>query len=411
MDNFSRLLRLDSNAVRHPYDIYAELRHRRPAFFESESQVYVVSRYNDIVDVLRDTSTYSSHAAVGPGLGESMQNLLTGLDEEEADYLLLPIGIVTASGPEHARFRRLTNGFFTPRAVRRLAPGMRRLCAETLGRLPGAATVDVMAEFSRPFAVSVIADIVGVSTEDRSMFYRWSEQAAELVNGSAVTLETIHEYLRSAREFVPYFSRQIEIFRRSPSDCLLSEVAKLNDDGEALANRDLIQLMVFILTAGIDTATNFVTNCLWQLAENRTTADRLRSHPDEVDGFVEEVARLHSAVQAMFRTATRDTELAGVWIPAGSHLYLLYASGSRDETVFEHPDSLNFGCPKTGHLGFGHGAHFCLGANVARTEAAIAIESFLERYEAIELVQPEETLPYRPHLLGAALRTLPLSLA
>lgn len=98
-------------------------------------------------------------------------------------------------------------------------------------------------------------------------------------------------------------------------------------------------------------------------------------------------------------------------IPTGSQLYLLYASGSRDETVFEHPDSLNFGCPKTGHLGFGHGAHFCLGANVARTEAAIAIESFLERYEAIELVQPEETLPYRPHLLGAALRTLPLSLA
>ena len=391
-----RLFRLDQDAVRCPYPIFEQLREAAPVVWVDDIESFVVTRYEDVAHVLRHPEAFSSRMATGPVLARQMAEgiqTLAGRSGDGIESVLRRVNrgrtkvLLSADPPLHRRQRNLVNRAFTQRRVRESEGVIRSIAEGLVDGFEASGPVEFVTRFAVPLPLSVIADRLGVPRSDMADFKRWSDHFTVAIGNHQLGQDQLRSMLVSQAEFFSYFEALVEQRRREPEQDLLSELATARlPDGDALELPEILGMLNQFLVAGNETTTKLLAFSLRRLAEDPELAARLRSEPDLVEPFVEEMLRLEAPVQGLYRVAVEDCEVGGTAIPAGASLWLAYASANHDDAVFDRPDDLDmergFSQP---HLAFGFGEHFCLGAALARAEARIGISVLLERMSDIGL--------------------------
>jgi len=269
-----------------------------------------------------------------------------------------------------------------------------RLLSDVLADLSASGATDVVKRFAVGLPMTIIAMALGVADDDLATFKRWSDDIVMPVGNHSPSVEQVKGFLLSTKEFTEYFLAQIAVRKESPTEDLLSDIANARIDGEELTDDEQLGMLQQFLVAGNETTTNLIANIIRRLAEDPALQERVRAEPALIEGLVEEMLRLEAPVGGLFRQAKVDVEVAGTRIPAGDHLWLLFASANRDACKFAAPDEVD---PERAnvkeHLAFGNGEHFCPGAGLARSEARIAITHLLETLRNIRLA-PDNDFHY-----------------
>lgn len=409
----------DQDAMRCPYPHYAQLRRTAPVFHDPEHDIYVVSRHADIERVNTQPRLFSNQNPMGPtvsGAIAAVQRALSDVTPEFAERVRVVMSrgdvLFTQDPPDHSRHRRILNKALTPRSVARIEPRIRELCHALVD---GFATsgqegeVDLVPAFCSPAPVQALATLLGVPVENSGDFARWAD-AINATIGTAMTDEALLATLETQIEFWTFFEREIADRRENPRDDLLTAVVQARNEGDApLTANEMVGFCSQLIGAGADTTTKLISSFMLMLCEDPDLMARVRTHPEDLPRCLEEGLRLESPVQGLFRVTTADTELGGVQIPAGAHVWVVYASGNRDDEVFDRPDTYDPERTRLrSHQAFGHGPHSCIGAPLARAVARIGFEVLLERLDDIRLAEPGFVPQYDPSYIMHGMQHLPL---
>jgi cytochrome P450 len=414
-----RLFQLEPQVVKCPFPLYEVLRNEAPVFFNERLNAWVVSRQDDVIEVLRDPQTYSSATASG---ASSTTGLAKKLIEDPATPERLrkqaqrrvelagsPVLLFT-DPPLHKRQRSMVNAAFHPRRVKLLEPDVRQLTNELIDRFIDAGRVELVHNFSIQLPMTVIAVLLGVPPSKMDTFKHWSNCFTAGVGAIEQSPERLAEIFEAVDSFYDYFSEQLAARRAQPQDDLLSDLLAARMDGETpLTENEILQMLVQFLVAGNETTTNMLTSVMCRFAMQPELQDQVRNDLTLVPALIEEMLRVESPVQGMFRTTTQDTVLHGQAIPAGAMLWLAYGSANRDPDVYEDADNVDLGAEREPHLAFSRGEHFCLGANIAKLELRIAIEILLTRLADIALDCDPESIRYNPSFILRGISNLPLT--
>ncbi|MCZ7530239.1 MAG: cytochrome P450 [Acidimicrobiia bacterium] len=352
-------------AWRDPFDDYRALRDEDPIHHAvvDGGDFWVLSRFQNVFDAARDTTTFSSAHGLTHKPG----------DDPETLGLAAP-PIVMLDPPDHTEFRRLVTKGFRPRAVAELEPEVRAFVVERIERIRQTGTADIVAELFKPLPSLVVAHFLGVPPEDRYLFDGWTENiVAANARGNAL------DAAEASTNLFDYFGRLLERRRVEPGDDTVSDLvhAGLDDDTEVMR---ILGFAFTMVTGGNDTTTGLLGGAAQLLTEFPDQRRILLNHPALLPEAIEELLRLTSPVQNLARTTTRPVTLHDVEIPQGRKVMLLYAAANRDDREFG-PDAEAFRARRkiAKHLAFSYGAHHCLGAPAARLAARVALEELLAR--------------------------------
>ncbi len=336
-----------------PYPVYEELREHSPVH-QTAMNFWAISRYDDVSFVLKNHALFSS-AAMGVG-----QLGTTGAQTRS---------IISSDPPDHTQLRGLVNRAFTPRLVAEMEPRIREITRELLTRVAPLGHMDIVDDLAMPLPVTIIAEILGVESSQRDDFKRWSNAVVANPGAPADTDRT-----RDIAEFQQFFADVVEERRRAPKDDLVSALVRAEGESETLTNDEIISFAMLLLIAGNETTTNLIGNAMLALTEHPGELRRVIAEPALIPSMVEEALRYDSPVQFLFRMTTQDVDVGGTTIPKGHAVVPVFASGNRDDR--KYPDAARFDITRNpqGHLAFGLGIHFCLGAPLARLEARVAFE-------------------------------------
>jgi cytochrome P450 len=388
-----------------PYPFLAALRGApRPLPF-GPVEVWMLTRYEDVLAAFKQPELFSSLAFrnARPELS------VPGVSKEKlADLreVMLPDvpTVINSDPPEHGRYRGLLNRGFTPREIGRIEPRIREITERLVDEiLAGDGSTDLVRDLTVPLPVTVIAELLGVDRARHADFKRWSDAFVSAGTPRALDDATIG----AMREFNEYFAAEIERRRASPGDDLISLLVQAETSEGGLSALELLAFTRLLLVAGNETTTNLVGNAVIALLAFPEQLERLRAEPALIPNAVEEALRYDSPVQGLPRLVREDVELGGVKLPAGARAFLMIGSANRDPARWTEPDRFDVGRDTTGHLGFGFGIHFCLGAHLARLESRCALEAIVTRLGDFELAGPVAR-NLNPILRGPA--TLPLTL-
>jgi cytochrome P450 len=374
----------DAFVDRVPHEWFRTLRREAPVFFNPEpdgSGFYAVTRYADIRHVHRDFATYSSEAG-----GTSLEDL-------EPDQIEARKSMIDTDPPRHTELRKLIARRFTSRAVMVWEQAIRTVCDRVLTEALPKGEFDFVHEISSEIPMQVFAEILGVAQEDRRLIVDMGDRILGNQDPEyAQPVEPAHRLLPFsspvAREMFEFGRKVADARKKNPRDDIITLL--VNAD---LTQREFDVYFVLLATAGNETTRHTITHGLLALMEHPDQLERLRKEPSLHASAADEMLRWATAVHYFRRTTTRDTELAGAEIPAGSKVATWLTSGNRDETVFENPDAFDVGRHPNKHMAFGPGGiHHCLGAHLARLEVRVVFEEMLKRVEGFELVGPPERL-------------------
>jgi cytochrome P450 len=307
--------------------------------------------------------------------------------------------------PDHDRLRKLVNKAFTPRRVEQLRP---RITAITEGLLDDMSTrdeVDLLASFAFPLPITVICELLGVPVADRDQFRAWS---------ATIVADTVspERFQSDATAMVGYFQALLAARRREPADDLLSALIAARDEGDWLSENELLSMAFLLLVAGHETTVNLIASGVLALLLNPGELARLRADRSLLGSAVEELLRYVNPVNnATFRFTGEPVEIDGVPIGPGEVVLVSLSGANRDPSRYADPDRLDLGRDSGGHVAFGHGIHYCLGAPLARLEAEIAFGALLDRFGQLTLAVPPDALRWRPSTLIHGLESLPVRLA
>jgi cytochrome P450 len=413
------LIEGDPALVRCPFPLYDVLRDEAPVTHNERLNAYVVSRYADVIEVLRDPVTYSSAMASG---ASSVSGLAKDIlaDPDSPDELRAqaerrlriaesPVLLFT-DPPLHKRQRTLVSGAFSAKRVKQLEPDVRRLTGELIDAFVADGKVELVSQFSIALPMTVIAVLLGVPPSEMATFKRWSNAFTAGVGAVGQTKEELAAIFAEVDSFYDYFTEQVERRRHAAQDDLLTDLVAARMDGEApLALDEILQMLVQFLVAGNETTTNAITTLMYYLAQDPALAARVRENTALVEPLVEEMLRVEAPVQGMFRVATADSTIGDVPVPAGSLLWLVYGSANRDPAAFTGAADIDLAAERAPHLTFARFEHFCLGASIARLELRVAAEMLLDRLDDIRLACPAEDLTYHRSFVLRGLAALPLT--
>lgn len=349
-----------------PFPYYAQLRREAPVLWVEPLQAWVISRYQDVEYAIKNPHLFSSAKFSAQVVGDLNP-------APEAPWIL------DMDPPDHTRVRKLVNKAFTPRLIKAMEPRLRAITRELLAPLRGQREVEFVRSFSMPLPVIVIAEVLGVEPERRNDFKRWSDDVVSATNRPTDPQER-ERIRRSGAELRAYVADVIEQRRKTPREDLISALIRAEEEKQLLTANEILALTVVLLIAGNETTTNLLGNAVLTLLEHPAEEAKVRENSTLVPALVEEVLRYESPVQLIPRRTTAAVELSGVTLPEGAIVFLLLGSANRDERKFPDPDCFDVMRNPRDHLAFGYGIHYCLGAELARLEAKVALESLLEDY-------------------------------
>jgi cholest-4-en-3-one 26-monooxygenase len=309
--------------------------------------------------------------------------------------------------PEHASFRRVASGWFTPRAIQRRAEEVRRIARDLLAEMAGDGgerTGDFVADLAAPLTLHVLADMLGVPRADWRLMFRWTNQIAGASDPEYQEGRGRVGGVEDARHgMFAYFADLAAERRKAARDDMVSVLANATlDDGRPVPAFELMSYYLLLVIAGNETTRNAASGGLLALIENPDEMRKLKADPGLVGTAVEEIVRWTTPVIQFCRTPAEDVEIRGRKIRARNSLCLLYPSANRDEDAFEDPDVFRVDRRPNPHVGFGIGEHFCLGANLARLELSVIFSELAGRLEAVELAGPVDRM--RSSFLGGVKR-------
>ena len=359
-----------------PYDVYEQLRARGPL---SPSALGLVTASHAVAEeVLK-----SEHFGVGfdrATLPRPMRWALETSDELDASGVVEPPSMLVVDPPEHTRFRRLVSRDFTPRAIAGFEPKVQEIAdalLEDMSRRTG--EIDLVEAYAAPLPVLVIANLLGVPTDRRAEFLHWGEAAAATLD-PGLSFRRYVAAERALRALHVFLREHFERLRRSPGDDLVSRLVHLDGD-DALTERELHAMVMLLLGAGFETTVNLLGNAVVLLDQHRDQWDALRADPSGWPDAVEEVLRYDSPVQVTGRTIKSEVEIAGRTLRPGGRVTILLGAANRDPEVFADPARFDITRPNArDHLAFSAGIHDCLGAGLARLEAALGLQALTERF-------------------------------
>ena len=363
-----------------PYPLYRQLREQDPVHWSELMASWVLTRYDDVEAVLRDPRFSTARRRTGNRFTEQLMEM-----QEQMGPIGQATTMLRADPPEHTRLRNLVSKAFTPRAIEAMRPHIQQIVDELLDAVEGSDRFDLIHDLAYPLPVIVIAEMLGVAPEDRDRFKRWSGDIAATLGGPMLSPEVIQQAIASSREMTDYFRGVIEIRRKEPEDDLLSALIAAKEQGEALSEHEVLATCVLLLVAGNETTTNLIGNGMVALLQHPDQLEQLRDDPSLTESAVEEFLRYDGPVQATGRTATEDVEVGGTVIKEGQVAFTLLGAANHDPAQFANPDTLDITRKDNRHLAFGHGIHFCLGAQLARVEAQVAFETLLRRFPDLKL--------------------------
>jgi cholest-4-en-3-one 26-monooxygenase len=367
----------------YPHREWTWLRSHAPVFWYDRPNVdpfWAITKHADIVDLGKQPDVFLN----APRLAV-FTNDLPPPPENESRHLL------NMDPPDHARYRRVTSHWFTPRAIRGMDEKVGRVTRQVLDEAARKTTGDFVQDVSARITIAVIAEMLGVPRSDWQLLFRWTNeiiapQDPEFQHGS-----TAEETLARARiDLFTYFNELAERRRREPTDDIVSVVANGQVNGAALPPVELLSYYLLLVVAGNETTRNAMTGGMLALLENPREWAQLRANPELVPSAVEEIVRWTTPVIQFCRTATRDYTLRGATIRAGQNVCLFYPSANRDEDVFPDPFAFRVARDPNPHIAFGMGEHVCLGAHLARLELRHAFSQLAGRLHDCELTGPVE---------------------
>jgi cytochrome P450 PksS len=387
-----------------PFPFYARLRATAPVYpvtLPDGRSAWLVTRYDDVAAVLKDDRfAKDKHNALSPAQHAQQPWM-------PAFFRPLTRNMLDVDAPDHTRLRGLVHKAFTPRLVEQMRGRVQALCDRSLDRARGRGRVDLIRDYAQPVPTTVIAEMLGVPVADRHRFQRWS-QALLLAGASrwGVFLAIPHVWL-----FLRYVRRLIRARRALARDDLVSALVQAEEAGQRLSEDELVAMIVLLLVAGHETTVNLIASGTLALLQHPEQLERLRQDPSLMPSAVEELLRFTSPVEtATERYARQEVTIAGVTVPRGGMVLAALASANRDERQFADPDRLDVARAPNRHLAFGLGAHFCLGAALARMEGQIALATLLRRAPGLRLAVDPGELHWRPGLVLRGLKTLPVVL-
>ncbi|MGW2826261.1 cytochrome P450 family protein [Streptomyces sp. NPDC001443] len=342
-------------------------------------------------------------ALADPRLSKDMRKL--GWDVHDAD--LIGRHMLIADPPEHTRLRRLVSREFTPRRVEALAPRVQEITDELLGAMSKRSDgrADLVESLAYPLPITVICELLGVPDMERAEFRRWSNEVVAPTSEEAA--------VRAFGELSSFLASLIEDKHRTPGDDLMSALIRTTEeDGDRLSPGELVGMAFLLLVAGHETTVNLISNGVRALLAHPEQLAALRADMSLLDGAIEEMLRYDGPLEsATNRCTTEPVEIGGTVVPALQPVLVSLAAAHRDPNRYEDPDTFDIRREARGHLGFGHGIHYCIGAPLARLEGRIALRSLLERCPELALDTRPDALEWLPGLLIRGTRTLPVRFA
>ena len=403
--------------LRDPYPYYDELRGRCPVHREPHEGVVMVTGYDEALAVYRDVDTFSSaNSVTGPFPGFTTP--LAGDDvteqiEAQRDALPFSDQLPTFDPPKHTAHRGLTLRLLTPGRLKENEPAIWELADRQIDEILGKGSCEFIAEFASPFAMLVIAELLGVPREDQADFRARLARTSGLGTGEADTMaHTPLEFLYDK------FTSYIEDRRREPRDDVMTRMALATfPDGSIPEVIDVVHIAANLFAAGQETTVRMLGSAFQLITERPDLQTWLRDDHERIWNFVEEVLRMESPIKGDFRVARVPTTVGGVDIPAGTIVMVLNGAANRDPRKFQRPAEFE---PERAnareHLAFGHGIHFCPGAPLARTEGRIAVQRLLQRTTHIGIAEDVHGPPgarryrYMPTYMLRGLQALHLEL-
>lgn len=388
-------LRLDRMLVRDVWSVYPALRADepvRPVIMPDGVPGWLVTRYAEAKALLDD-----------PRISKDVAKGLDLFPEDTAGVHALPVArhMLVSDPPDHTRLRKLVSKAFTPRAVARLRPRIEQITDRLLDAMSG--TVDLMDVFAFPLPIAVISDLLGVPHSDRDRMRAWTKA---LVSGAPADAQQ-----QASDEVMAHFRTLVAEKRARPTDDMLSDLVQVTDDGDRLTEDELVAMAFLLLLAGHETTVNLIGNSVLALLRHPDQLKALRADPALLPGAVEEFLRYEGPLHiATLRFTTEPVEIGEALIPTGEFVMVSLLAANRDGDRFTDPDQLDITRSAVGHLAFGHGIHYCLGAPLARLEAVTAIGRLLRRFDTITLAGDVEELRWRGSSLVHGLHNLPVRL-
>jgi cytochrome P450 len=389
-----------AEAMNDPYPLFSEIRRRAPVCQLKQDGWWAVSRYEDVVFVLKHPDLFSS-----TGLREGRDAIVDPRLQEDP---LLPdeSSVISSDPPVHGRLRKHLTGAFTPSAMVRLEARVQAITSAQVDAILRKDRFDMIADLAVPLPVIVIAEMLGIDPRDRADFKRWSDDAINVPPERDLGADEVDRILRSRQEFRAYFEAMIAERRERPRADLISDLCRTEIPAAPLTAGEVLAMTVLLLIAGNETTTNLIGNGTLALLEHPEALSLLRSAPHLIPAFLEEVLRFNGPVKLLTRRATRDVTLSGVTVPRGAIVVPLIAAANRDPEVFADPDRFDVTREGRGHVTFGFGIHFCVGAPLARLEGRIAFGEILRRLPPFS--REPGAVEWAPSIVLRGLRALPL---
>ncbi|MEO8083169.1 MAG: cytochrome P450 [Ardenticatenales bacterium] len=386
-----------------PFPYYGRLRAESPVhevLLPGKQKAWLITRYDDVVAALKDerlvkdprTAWTAEQAAKAPWV--------------PAVFKPLERNMLDLDGADHARLRSLVHMAFTPRIVERMRERIQSLSEELLSQAIARGRFDLIADYALPIPTTIIAEMLGVPAGDRLRFHRWSATVVSADRSQVGMLRVIPRLWL----FLRYVRTLIAARRAAPGDDLLSALVQAEAEGAKLNDDELVAMVFVLLIAGHETTVNLIGNGALALLTHPDQMARLRADPGIIKPAVEELLRFTSPVMtATERYAREDMALHGVTIPRGSLVLAVLASANRDPDPFPDPDTLDLTRDPNRHVAFGFGAHYCVGAPLARLEGQIAIRTLVERAPTLRLAVDDGAVRWRKGMVLRGVTALPVA--
>lgn len=393
---------LSPDFIRDPYPSYERLRTVDP-MHQTPLGPYVASRHAEASLVLRDKRFGKDY------LDRTIRRYGPEIMDEPV-FRSMKHWMLQQDPPDHTRLRGLVVKAFTARRVEDMRPRIQQIVDDTLDRIIPQGHMDLIEDFAFRLPVTIICDMLGVPEDHREVFYKSSRDGGRLLDPVPLSRAEIDEANTSNVAAQLYFQQLFELRRRSPGDDLTTQLVQAEEDGNKLSNDELTANIILLFGAGHETTVNLIGNGLLALHRNPDQLALLKSNPALMTNAVEEFLRYDSSVQLTGRVALEDIDdLGGKKIPKGESVLCLLGSANRDPAVYpDRPERLDVKRPNVRPLSFGGGIHFCLGAQLARIEAEIAIATLLRRLPDLRLDDAKNP-EWRPTFVLRGLKRLPAS--
>jgi len=393
---------LSPDFIRDPYPSYDKLRTHAPVLHLPALNGYLVSRNADAALVLRDKRFGKDYVTrITRRFGPEALN--------EPVYRAMGRWMLTQDPPDHTRLRGLVVKAFTARRVEDMRPKIQAIVDDSIDRVIGQGRMDLISDFAFRLPVIVICDMLGIPETDREIFFKRERTGGRLLDPVPLSRAEIDEANAAHANSEAYFQRLFDLRRREPGDDLTTQLVQAEEAGSKLSNEELTANIILLFGAGHETTVNLIGNALLALHRNPDQLELLKSNLSLMPNAIEEFLRYDSSVQLTCHVAMEDVEIGGVKIPQGDNVMCLLGSANHDPAVYpDHPDRLDITRPNVRPLSFGGGIHFCLGAQLARLEAEVALTTLLRRIPNLR-IDDVENPKWRPTFVLRGLKELPAS--